>query len=248
MNKKILIVDDENPTRHLIKKMINSFGLNLDVYTDGENVKTAISAIERIQPDLVILDIQMPDGNGFDVLKAIPDKKFEVIFITAYQEYAIQAIKFSALDYILKPLAIDELKAALLKAIKSLDQKKSNYPFVALDNNVQAHKKKKLILKTLESMFIVDIDNIVRCESDKNYTFFFFAEGKKILVSKTLKEYDMLLSDLSFFRVQQSHLINMNYVDRYDKHEGGCVIMKDGTQIPLSQAKKEQFFKMLETL
>ena len=142
MNKKILIVDDENPTRQLIKKMIDSFGLNLDVYTDGENVKTAISAIERIQPDLVILDIQMPDGNGFDVLKAIPDKKFEVIFITAFQEYAIQAIKFSALDYILKPFASDELKAALLKAINSLDQKKSNYPFVALDNNIQAHKKR----------------------------------------------------------------------------------------------------------
>ena len=248
MNKKVLIVDDENPTRQLIKKMIDSFGLNLDVYTDGENVKTAIEAIGRIKPDLLILDIQMPDGDGFDVLKALPEKNFEIIFITAYQEFAIQAIKFSALDYILKPLERDELKTALLKAVKALNQKKNDFPFVALDNNIQPHKKKKLILKTLESMFIVDIENIVRCESDKNYTFFFFTEGKKILVSKTLKEYDMLLSGLSFFRVQQSHLINMNYVDRYDKHDGGCVIMKDGTQIPLSQAKKEEFFKMLETL
>lgn len=248
MNKKVLIVDDENPTRQLIKKMIDSFGLNLDVYTDGENVKTAIAAIEKIKPDLLILDIQMPDGNGFDVLKAVPNKNFEVIFITAYQEFAIQAIKFSALDYILKPLESDELKIALLKAVKAINQKKNDFPFVALDNNIQPHKKKKLILKTLESMFIVDIDNIVRCESDKNYTFFFFTKGKKILVSKTLKEYDMLLSGLSFFRVQQSHLINMNYVDRYDKHDGGCVIMKDGTQIPLSQAKKEEFFKMLELL
>lgn len=248
MNKKVLIVDDENPTRQLIKKMIDSFGLNLDVYTDGENVKTAIAAIEKIKPDLLILDIQMPDGNGFDVLKAVPNKNFEVIFITAYQEFAIQAIKFSALDYILKPLESDELKIALLKAVKAINQKKNDFPFVALDNNIQPHKKKKLILKTLESMFIVDIDNIVRCESDKNYTFFFFTEGKKILVSKTLKEYDMLLSGLSFFRVQQSHLINMNYVDRYDKHDGGSVIMKDGTQIPLSQAKKEEFFKMLELL
>ena len=248
MNKKVLIVDDENPTRQLIKKMIDSFGLNLDVYTDGENVKTAIEAIVRIKPDLLILDIQMPDGDGFDVLKALPEKNFEIIFITAYQEFAIQAIKFSALDYILKPLERDELKTALLKAVKALNQKKNDFSFVALDNNIQPHKKKKLILKTLESMFIVDIENIVRCESDKNYTFFFFTEGKKILVSKTLKEYDMLLSGLSFFRVQQSHLINMNYVDRYDKHDGGCVIMKDGTQIPLSQAKKEEFFKMLETL
>ncbi len=248
MNKKVLIVDDENPTRQLIKKMIDSFGLNLDVYTDGENVKTAIEAIGRIKPDLLILDIQMPDGDGFDVLKALPEKNFEIIFITAYQEFAIQAIKFSALDYILKPLERDELKTALLKAVKALNQKKNDFPFVALDNNIQPHKKKKLILKTLESMFIVDIENIVRCESDKNYTFFFFTEGKKILVSKTLKEYEMLLSGLSFFRVQQSHLINMNYVDRYDKLDGGCVIMKDGTQIPLSQAKKEEFFKMLETL
>ena len=248
MTRKVLIIDDEKPTREFIRKMLESFDLKLDIYTDGENVQSGIEAIERIQPDIVLLDIQMPDGNGFDVLKSMSTKSFEIIFITAFQEFAVQAIKFSALDYILKPIDAEELRNAVLNALQMLSHKKDETQINALQNNIQPHLKRKLVLKTQESIFVVEIDDIVHCEADKNYTFFYLNDGKKILVSKTLKDYDTLLSGLQFFRVHQSYLINLNCVERYDKHDGGSVILKDGTAIPLSPAKKEQFFKSLDQL
>jgi two-component system LytT family response regulator len=246
--KKILIIDDEKPTREFIRRMLESFKLNAAIFIDGENVETGIKAIEEIQPDLVLLDIQMPDGNGFDVLRRTQFKNFDIIFITAFQEFAIQAIKFSALDYILKPIDMEELQNAVMRAIDAKHQSSDESQFSVLQNNIQPNQKRKLVLKTLESIHVVDIENIIRCEADKNYTSFFLAEGKKILVSKTLKDYDTLLSGHSFFRAQQSHLININFIERYDKQDGGYVIMKDGASVPLSPAKKEQFFKLLENL
>jgi two-component system LytT family response regulator len=248
MKKKVLIIDDENRTRDFVKKMIDSFQLDLEVFTDGENVETGIEAINRIQPDIVFLDIQMPDGTGFDVLNSLETKRFEVIFITAYQEYAIKAIKFSALDYILKPIDAEELHSAILTAIDSVDFKKEDLQYEALENNIQPGNRRKLVLKTQECVYIVDLIEIIRCEADKNYTFFFLNNGKKILVSKTLKDFETMLNGYGFFRIQQSHLINLDYLDRYDKHQGGAIIMKDGSALPLSPAKKDQFFKLLERL
>ena len=248
MKKKVLIIDDENRTRDFVKKMIDSFQLDLEVFTDGENVETGIEAINRIQPDIVFLDIQMPDGTGFDVLNSIESKKFEVIFITAYQEYAIKAIKFSALDYILKPIDAEELHTAILTAIDSVDFKKEDAQYEALENNIQPGNRRKLVLQTQECVYIVDLSEIIRCEADKNYTFFFLNSGKKILVSRTLKDFETMLNGYGFFRIQQSHLINLDYLDRYDKHQGGAIIMKDGSAVPLSPAKKDQFFKLLERL
>jgi two-component system LytT family response regulator len=246
--KKILIIDDEKPTREFIRRVLESFKLNAAIFIDGENVESGIKAIEEIQPDLVLLDIQMPDGNGFDVLRRAQYKNFEVIFITAFQEFAIQAIKFSALDYILKPIDLEELQNSINRALDTMNQKTDESQFSALQDNIQPNQKRKLVLKTLESIHIVEIDNIIRCEADKNYTSFFLAEGKRILVSKTLKDYDTMLSGYSFFRVQQSHLININFIERYDKQDGGFVIMKDGASVPLSPAKKDQFFQLLENL
>lgn len=246
--KKILIIDDEKPTREFIRRVLESFKLNAAIFIDGENVESGIKAIEEIQPDLVLLDIQMPDGNGFDVLRRAQYKNFEVIFITAFQEFAIQAIKFSALDYILKPIDLEELQNSINRALDTMNQKTDESQFSALQDNIQPNQKRKLVLKTLESIHVVDIENIIRCEADKNYTSFFLAEGKRILVSKTLKDYDTMLSGYSFFRVQQSHLININFIERYDKQDGGFVIMKDGASVPLSPAKKDQFFQLLENL
>jgi len=248
MTKKVLIIDDEKPTREFIRKMLESFDLKLEIYTDGESVQSGIEAIDNLKPDIVLLAIQMPDGNGFDVLKNVTNKSFEIIFITAFQEFAVQAIKFSALDYILKPIDAEELKNAVTNALQLLSHKKDDHQLQALQHNIQPHLKRKLVLKTQESIFVVEIDDIVHCEADKNYTFFYLNDGKKILVSKTLKDYDTLLSGLQFFRVHQSHLINLNCVERYDKHDGGSVILKDGTAVPLSPAKKEQFFKSLDQL
>lgn len=248
--KKVLIIDDEQRTRELIAKMIESFDLDIQTFPVGENVQSGLAAIREINPDLVFLDIQMPDGTGFDLLKAVPEKNFEVIFITAHEEFAIKAIKFSALDYILKPVDPEELKGALERALESMKEAdtKQDPQFEALQNNIQPNQKRRLVLKTQESVHVVDLDHIIRCEADRNYTSFFLTEGKKILVSRTLKDYETLLSGHNFLRVQQSHLINLNFVDRYDKGNGGAVVMKDGSEVPLSPAKRDIFFQILESL
>lgn len=246
--KKILVIDDENRTRELIIKMIASFNFDLEIIDGGDSVALGIQSIQKHQPDLVFLDIQMPDGTGFDVLKSIEKKNFEVIFITAHEEFAINAIKFSALDYILKPIDIEELQSAVERAIQTIDDKKSELQFEALQNNFNPAKKRKLVVKTSDSIYVVDLEDIIRFEADKNYTNIFFTNGKKILIAKTLKEYESMLDQHHFFRIQQSHLINLNYIDRYEKGKDGCVIMKDGSEIPLSPNKREQFFKILENL
>ncbi|MFT5857998.1 MAG: two-component system LytT family response regulator [Flavobacteriaceae bacterium] len=246
--KKVLIIDDENRTRSLIAKMIDSFGFDVEAIPDGENVQSGIKAIEKHNPDIVFLDIQMPDGTGFDVIRSIENKNFEVIFITAHEEFAIKAIKFSALDYLLKPVDAGELKSALEKALELVGDENSSPQFDALHSNIQKGEKRRLVLKTQESVHVVDLDQIIRCEADRNYTSFFLLDNKRILVSKTLKEYETLLSSHNFLRVQQSHLINVDYVDRYDKKNGGAVVMKDGSEVPLSPAKREVFFKRLENL
>ncbi len=246
--KKVLIIDDENRTRQLIAKMIDSFGMEVETIPEGENVQSGITAIEKHNPDIVFLDIQMPDGTGFDVLASIPNKTFEVIFITAHEEFAIKAIKFSALDYLLKPVDTTELKAALEKALTTIEEKSESTQFDALQKNIQPSEKRRLVLKTQESVHVVELDQIIRCEADRNYTSFFLLENKKILVSKTLKEYETLLAGHNFLRVQQSHLVNIDYVDRYDKKNGGAVVMKDGSEVPLSPAKRDVFFKRLENI
>jgi len=246
--RKALIIDDENRTRELIAKMIDSFGFDLETFPIGENVQSGIAAIESLRPDIVFLDIQMPDGTGFDLLKSVQNINFEVVFITAHEEFAIKAIKFSALDYLLKPIDPTELREATEKAMKAIEDKRDEQQFEALQNNIQPTQKKRLVLKTQESVHVVELEEIIRCEADRNYTSFFLSGGKKILVSKTLKDYEILLSSFNFLRVQQSHLINLNFVDRYDKGNGGSVVMKDGSQVPLSPAKRDIFFKILETL
>jgi|UniRef100_UPI00404A5568 two-component system LytT family response regulator len=246
--KKALIIDDEQRTRELIAKMITSFDLGIEAIPMGESVQSGIAAIAAIQPDLVFLDIQMPDGTGFDLLKAIPNKNFEVIFITAHEEFAIKAIKFSALDYILKPVDADELRSAIERALETLNDTKAEPQFEALQHNIQPNQKRRLVLKTQESVHVVELDQIIRCEADRNYTSFFLKNGKKILVSRTLKDYETLLTGHNFLRVQQSHLVNLDYVDRYDKGNGGAVVMKDGSEVPLSPAKRDVFFQILENL
>lgn len=245
---KALIIDDEKRTRQMIAKMVESFDLGIECFPIGESVQSGIQAIRELQPDIVFLDIQMPDGTGFDLLNSLEERNFEVIFITAFEEYALKAIKFSALDYILKPIDSDELQIAVQKAVHTVHKNVSGTQLSALNQNIQNKDRKRLVLKTHDSVHVIDLDNIVRCESDRNYTSFYLNEGKSILVSRTLKEYENILCDHQFFRVQQSHLINLKYVDRYDKKDGGSVVMKDGSEVPLSPAKKDAFFRILEQI
>jgi len=245
---KVIVIDDEGRTQQLIAKMIRSFNLNLEVIVEGDDVKSGVKAIQTHKPDIVFLDIQMPNGTGFDILDALPVKNFEVVFVTAYEEFAIKAIKFSALDYIVKPIDPEELRTATENAIAELKNKRDPNRFETLQHNIVEHKQRRLVLKTMESVHIVTLSEIIRCESDRNYTLFHLTNDRKILVSKTLKEFEFLLKDYNFLRVQQSHLINLDFIDRYDKTEGGTIIMKDGANVPLSVAKRDLFFETISKL
>jgi two-component system LytT family response regulator len=228
--------------------MIETLDFDVEIFTDGSSVASGIEAIERIQPDILLLDIQMPDGSGFDLLEQVETRNFEVVFVTAHQEYAIRAIKTSALDYLLKPVELSELKNTLENAITSLDNKKDlSAQYETLLNNIQSDKK-KIILRTIESLYIFDINDIVRCQSERNYTNFFINDGRKIIISKTLKEYEDILQYPLFLRCHRSHIINLNYLDRYDKSNGGTIVMKDGSEVPLSRSSKDRFFEILDNL
>ena len=245
MTYKIVIVDDENRTRSLLKKMISKIDLNLEVVGEADNVEAAKKVIQIHQPEIILLDIQMPDGSGFDLLEQHPNRKFEVVFVTAHQEFAIRAIKCAALDYILKPVEPEGLNAALTSAIDVIQTKSDlSVRYETLINNLQSNNK-RIVVRTNESLYVFDLENLMYCQSDRNYTYFFLADGRKIIASRTLKEYEDSLTAPDFIRCHRSHIINLNFLDRYDRAAGGSIIMKDNTEIPLSRSSKERFLEFL---
>lgn len=245
MPLKLLIIDDESKTRSLLHKMIDGLDLNLHIYSNADSIKSGLKSIKNINPDIVLLDIQMPDGSGFDLLEEVEPKNFEVIFITAHEQYAIRAVKSVALDYILKPVDLEELENALFKAIAKIKERNVEHYNIG---NGAINTNKKLVLKTQDAVFLIDIEEVMRCEADRNYTTFHLKDGRNIVTSKTLKEYVMLDASTNFFRCHRSHLINLNFFDRYKRVDGGYIIMKDNSEVPLARSAKEHFFKLLETL
>ncbi|MBL4715008.1 response regulator transcription factor [Bacteroidales bacterium AH-315-I05] len=245
-----IIIDDEQKSRETIADILDLYCKDVSVVAQAEDVKSGLNAIAQYKPDVILLDVKMPDGTGFDLLQQLDTIDFKVIFITGYEEYAIKALKFSALDYILKPVDPDELTTALNKAEHSLERENISLKLNAFVTNIGNIVKevKKIVLKTADNIYVINVQDIIRCKSDRNYTQFYFNDGKKLLVSRTLKEYDDLLNGYSFFRVHQSHLINLNYIDHYAKGDGGFVFMKDGSSVAVSFRKKEQLLKLLEEL
>jgi len=247
---RVLIIDDEDRARKSIAGILKLSNNNVQLVAEADGVKSGIEAIKEHNPDLVLLDINMSDGTGFDLLKKIENITFKVIFITAYEEFAIKAFEFSAIDYILKPVDPAKLIDALYRANQLIEQENINLKLNALFANLEgsATECKKLILKTAESIYLVNTSDVIRCESDSGYTNFFLIDGKKILVSRNLKDYEDMLNGLGFYRLHQSHLINIKYIDHYSKTEGGAVIMKDNSAIPVARRKKDNFLKLLEMI
>jgi len=246
---KILIVDDESSARKSIMAILQSRYSNFEIIGEAESVKSAIEFIHDQHPDLVLLDIDLTNGSGFDVLNLIKPINFKVIFITAHQEFAIKAIKFSALDYILKPVSSFELCAAVDRLIDERNFENDQIRFDAIIEHIQKTKEveeKKIVLKTSDSIHLVNVADIIRCEADNNYTTFYLINGHKIIISRGLKEYDDLLAADGFFRVHQSHLINTKFISRFDKRDGGYVVLTEGNKIPVSQRKKQQLLDIFE--
>jgi two-component system LytT family response regulator len=247
---KTLIVEDEAKGRNVLKALLNEIP-EVNLIGESPDVEDAILKIELHNPDLVLLDIEMPFKNGFDLLASIPKRTFDVIFTTAYDSYAIKAIKFSAIDYLLKPIDQEELKIAIEKTAEKR-KKVQHEPQSQINNlleNLKAINKHnfKLSLPTSTGAIYIPVDEIIRCESDTNYTKFYFKnEERPTLVSKTLKDYEELLTDFGFCRVHHSHLINLKFIKQYIKGDGGTIIMFDETEVEVSRRKKEIFQKALE--
>lgn len=246
---KAIIIDDEINNQELISNLLKSYAENIQVVALANSVETAYQAIMEHHPDLIFLDIQMPDGTGFDLLKKFEKINFKIIFVTAHQEFAIEAFKYSALDYLLKPLSPTNLIEAVKKVEESISSEDLNLKLKILLSNIAEpiKSKKKIVLKTMERIYSVDIDDIIRFESDGGYTKVYLVDGKRIMVSRTMKEFDDLLLDVGFLRVHHSHLVNMNHLFCFEKAEGH-VVMKDESIVPVSNRKKDQLLELLNML
>lgn len=247
---KIIIVEDESRTRKSIAKMVELLPVEATLVAEADSVQSGLKAIRQYSPDVVLLDINMSDGTGFDLLKKLNSDIPKVIFITAYEEYAVQAFEFSAIDYLLKPVDPAKLSEAFRKARLMVDSENLSLRLNALFANLDdtTSDSKKLVLKTAENIYLITTSDIIRCESDGGYTRFFTVDGRKIMVSRNMKDYEEMLDGFGFYRIHQSHLINLRFIDHYSKTDGGAVVMKDNTVLPLARRKKESFLNLLEML
>jgi len=232
------------------QRMVKEETLGGQGQREGENVAEGIDIIEKQKPDVVFLDIQMPDGSGFKLLESINEINFDVIFTTAYDQFAIKAIKFSALDYLLKPIFPEDLIKAVKKAeVKKEGQDSRENIDVLLENiKMPLSESPKIVLSTSDKINVVKVKDIVRCESDNYYTFFHFKNGERLLKSKTLKENEELLKDHNFIRPHKSHLVNVLFIESYLKQDGGYIILTDGSKIPVSRRKKEKIIEIISNL
>lgn len=238
-----LIVDDEHDGRVAVRNMLEKYCNNVQVVDEADGVDDAFLKIKQHAPDLIFLDIKMDDGTAFDLLKKIANISFKVIFVTAYDEYAIEAIKYSALDYILKPIR----PALLVEAVEKL-QKTSRID--KLEQQIELllqekQQREKIALPTSDGLLFVKVVDIMRCESDSSYTNFVLTSGKKILVTRTMKEFEELLPADMFYRVHKSHLINMKHIGQYVTRDGASIIMENGDCIPIARNRKDDFLKVL---
>lgn len=246
---RAIVIDDIEAIRKKNIELIKKHCLNVTILAEADGVESGVSAIKQYLPDLVFLDVEMKDGTGFDVLQKLKPINFKVIFVTGHEAFATKAFRYSALDYLLKPLNPLDLIEAVHKATNSIDKELLELKFNTLFTNLERPKNlQKIVLKTFDKIFSLNIQDIVRCESEKNYTTFYLLDGQKLLISNTLKEYDTLLCPMGFFRSHQSHLINMAYFDYFSKAEGGTIMMKDKSAIPLAVRKKEDFLLLLNAI
>jgi len=240
---RAVIIDDTSDFREALKQDLKDFCPDVELVGEASGVVEGVKVLKSAKPDLLFLDIQMQDGSGFDLLEILPEPHPRVVFTTASDAYAVRAFKFSAVDYLLKPIDPDELKSAVDRAGESAEP---GAGYQLLRENFDSPKK--IALHTQDRIIIVPIQDIVRCESSVNYTFIHVKGEKRILVTKTLKEYDKMLGDFGFLRVHQSHLVNIEHIKEFVKANGGHVVMKDDEKIPVSTRKRAAVIEMISKL
>jgi len=241
-----MLVDDENDARQALRSFLKSYCPDVQIIGEAHGVESAYLNIRTLNPDLVFLDIQMEDGTGFDLLEKLKHVSFTVIFTTAFDAFAIKAFKYSAIDYLLKPIDPDELIDAIAKARRQLNQ--NHIKVDQLLKFQRGEQQDRITISSSEGLTIVKLEDIIRLESDSNYTHFFLKAGEKITVPKSLKEYEDILPDDRFFRIHQSHIVNLSYVKKFIKEDGGYVLMEDGSQAYVARRRKDEFLQILTGL
>lgn len=246
---RIVLVDDDSSVRENLKTLLSIYAKDCEVIAEADGVKSGVQCLKEHKPDVLLLDVEMQDGSGFDLLSIYGKLDFKLIFVTGHNAYAIKAFKYSAIDYILKPVDPEELQSALDKARSTSNLEEQSLSVENLvDNKEKPDQDKKIVLKDTEAVYLISLKDIIRCESEANYTKFYLTDGRKLTISKTLKEYDQLFENQSFFRAHQSHLINLLHFDRYEKKEGGTAHLKDGSIIPVAVRKKEALMSALDRI
>lgn len=245
---RTIIIDDDPNTCEILANIRVSYCPNISIVASAGDVQSGVAAIIEHEPDLILLDIKLPDGSGFDLIKHFDKPDFKVIIISGYMEYAITGYKFGIIDYILKPVDKEELALAINRA-DDIIRYEERLKFKALEENIDVLKKtRKIMLKTLEHIYLINIDEILRIQADGNYCTFYTDQGGKILVSRPIKEYEEQLIDKGFFRVHKTHIININKMDYFDKTDGGFVVMVDGSKVPVSSRKKDVLMTLLDSM
>ena len=244
---KTVIIDDDYVSRLILRDMLEKFLDSIEILGEAGTVAEGVKLIEDTDPDLVLLDISMPDGTGFDLLDKLKSINFKLIFITAYSEYAVKAFKYSAFDYIIKPLNVEELTKAIMRIphIKRVDDK---VRVKTLKENLltpEENSSQTVALPEINGFAIINVQDIIRCEGKRNYTRIIFKDATEKIVSRTLLEFEHLLAPLGFIRIHRSHLVNFQNVVRYLKSEGGMVELKTGEQLKVSAKHKENLLNKL---
>ena len=244
-----IIIDDEKHCIDRLKNLLEDFCPEIKVLEDCFDINTAFLKINEMKPDVIFLDVQINEFTGFDLLKKFGKIDFEVIFMTAFEHYAVQAFRFSALDYLLKPIDSDDLVSAVAKLRNIIDKKDKplgNIEFLLQNLNNFREKNKKITVPTIYGFEMIATQNILYCKSDVNYTTIFLKDQKMLTVAKTLKEFDAVLSPYNFFRINNSYIVNLDYVKSYHKGNGGFVTLENNTEIEVSSRRKDEFFKKME--
>jgi two-component system, LytTR family, response regulator len=246
---RVLIIDDVKDNRVLLTKLLSKYCPDVQVLGEASDIKEGEALVENHKPDLVFLDVEMPGGTGFDMLKRIGAVNFEVIFTTGHEKYALEAIRGSALDFLLKPIEPEELIRAVQGAGKKIMMHQRQKQIENLLFNVNSiNADKKIALPTAAGIEFYNVSEIIRCEGDGSYTNFIISGAKKLMVSKTLSEYEDLLTGFRFFRVHKSHIINLRHIKNYLREDGGYVTMSDNSVIAISRRRKDEFLQLVAAL
>lgn len=248
MTLKALLIDDEPHNLDNLQALLGTYCPQVDICGTALNAEAGQDLVYKYQPDLLFLDIQMPRQNGFDLLRNLPEHNFEVIFVTAYDQYAIQAMRFAAVDYLLKPVDIGELQGAVDRAGKQRRLKVRNQQLDNLLNVLktgQTNEEQRIALATGKETRFVKTGDIIRCQSSNNYTAFYLADGESLLVCRPIYEYDELLKSHDFIRCHQSHLVNKAFIRSWKKEFGDFLVLTDGSELPISRGKKDALRKAL---